>query len=65
MNDESGAEHNQICSGGALGGMLIGAALGASFGPFGLFIGGLLGMFIGIAVEYDIIKGKKKRMKRR
>lgn len=38
---------------GALGGMVVGGALGVPFGPLGVLMGGAIGAVVGNQIEYE------------
>ncbi|MHC1611547.1 MAG: hypothetical protein ACXQTW_08175 [Candidatus Methanospirareceae archaeon] len=61
---EGGKEERIETSGaGALGGMVVGGALGLPFGPFGIVIGGILGALLGNQVEYESKRAERKKNK--
>ncbi|MDI6886511.1 MAG: hypothetical protein QMD22_09295 [archaeon] len=64
-NPKEGREEERIetSGAGALGGMVVGGALGLPFGPAGLVIGGVLGALLGNQVEYESKKAERERKK--
>ncbi len=61
--EEKKEERIETSGAGALGGMVVGGALGLPFGPAGVVIGGILGALLGNQVEYESKRAERERKK--
>ncbi len=59
-NPDDEEEGIKTSGAGTFAGMIVGGAIGLSFGPVGVLICGILGALLGDRAEYETLKAEKK-----